>query len=121
MAKKILIVDDETDILSVLEKGLAKKEYSVIKADDGNDALLLVKSECPDLIILDLEMLDMYGGDTVRMLKEDPETKEIPVMFPTGMFPKEEEKEGGRVVAGHVLFAKPYDIERLLTATKKLL
>jgi len=119
--KKILIVDDEMDVLSVLEKGLASEEYSVIKADKGKDALVLAKSERPDLIILDLEMSDMYGGDIARMLKEDPETKHIPVMFLTGMFPKEEEKKGGRVVAGHVLFAKPYDIKELVTAIKRLL
>jgi DNA-binding response OmpR family regulator len=118
--KKILIVDDEMDVLSVLEKGLTTEEYSVIKADKGKDALVLAKSERPDLIILDLEMPDMYGGDITRMLKEEPETKDIPVMFLTGMFPKEEEKDG-RVVAGHMLFTKPYDIKGLVTAIKRLL
>ncbi len=118
--KKILIVDDEMDVLSVLEKGLTTEEYSVIKADKGKDALVLAKSERPDLIILDLEMPDMYGGDITRMLKEEPETKDIPVMFLTGMFPKEEEKDG-RVVAGHMLFTKPYDIKELVTAIKRLL
>ncbi len=118
--KKILIVDDEMDVLSVLEKGLTTEEYSVIKADKGKDALVLAKSERPDLIILDLEMPDMYGGDIARMLKEEPETKDIPVMFLTGMFPKEEEKDG-RVVAGHMLFTKPYDIKELVTAIKRLL
>ncbi len=118
--KKILIVDDEMDVLSVLEKGLTTEEYSVIKADKGKDALVLAKSERPDLIILDLEMPDMYGGDITRMLKEEPETKDIPVMFLTGMFPKEEEKDG-RVVAGHMLLTKPYDIKELVTAIKRLL
>lgn len=119
--KKMLIVDDEMDVLSVLEKGLAADGYSIVKADKGKDALVLAKSERPDLIILDLEMPDMYGGDIARMLKEDPETKDIPVMFLTGMFPKEDEEKGGRVVSGHVLFAKPYDIKELVTAIKRLL
>jgi len=60
--KKILIVDDETDALSILEKELASRGYSVIAADNGNDALNLAKSESPDLIILDLLMPDMPGG-----------------------------------------------------------
>lgn len=124
--KKMLIIDDEMDVLSVLEKGLAEEKYSVITADNGKDAITLAKSERPDLIILGLEMPDMYGGDIARMLKEDPETKDIPVMFLTGMFPKEEEPKGGRVVAGrvvagHVLLAKPYDIKELVVAIKKLL
>jgi len=119
--KKILIVDDERDALFILEKELAARGYSVIAADNGNDAIVLAKSKHPDLIILDLEMPDIYGGDVTRMLREDPETKDIPVIFLTGTFPKEEEGKGGRMVAGHVLFAKPYYIEELVTAIKKLL
>jgi len=119
--KQILIVDDELDVLSVLEKGLAAEGYSVITTSSGNNAIALAKSKRPDLIILDLEMPDMYGGDVARMLKEDPETKNIPIMFLTGMFPKEEEKKGGRLVAGHVLFAKPYDVKELVSAIEELL
>ncbi len=55
------------------------------------------------------------------MLKEDPETKNIPVMFLTGMFPKEEEGKGGRIVAGHVLFTKPYDAKELVNTIRELL
>ena len=119
--KKILIVDDERDALFILEKELAARGYSVIAADNGNDAMVLARSKHPDLIILDLEMPDTYGGDVTRMLMEDPETKDIPVIFLTGMFPKEEGGKGGRMVAGHVLFAKPYYIGELVTAIKKLL
>ncbi len=119
--KQILIVDDELDGLSVLEKGLAAVGYSVITASCGKDVIGLAKSKCPDLIILDLEMPDIYGGDIVRMLNKDTETKKIPVMFLTGMFPKEEERKGGRVVAGHVLFEKPYDILEIVTAIEELL
>ncbi len=119
--KKILIVDDERDVLSMLEKRLTAEKYSVIKADKGEDALVLAKSEHPDLIILDLEMPDMYGGDITRLLKEHPETKNIPVMFLTGMFPKKEEEKGDHIVAGHVLFTKPYDAKELVTTIRKLL
>ena len=78
----------------------------------------LAKTRQPDLIILDLELPDMYGGDIARMLEEDPETKHIPVIFLTGMFPNE---RGSRVIANHVLFEKPYDILRLITAIEELL
>jgi len=103
--KRILIVDDERDALFILEKELAARGYSVIAADNGNDAMVLAKAKRPDLIILDLEMPDIYGGDVTRMLSEDPETKDIPVMFLTGMFPKEEKGSEGRVIADHLLFA----------------
>jgi DNA-binding response OmpR family regulator len=119
--KKILIVDDETDVLAVLEKGLSVEDYSVVKASDGSTALDMAKSEHPDLIILDLKMPDIYGGDVARMLNEDPETKNIPVMFLTGMFPKAGEPDGGRMIASHVLFAKPYEMTELVTTIKTLL
>ena len=89
--------------------------------DNGNDAMVLVKTKHPDLIVLDLEMPDMYGGDITRMLSEDPEAKDIPVVFLTGMFPKEGEGKQGRMIAGHVLFAKPYNIEELVTVMRELL
>ncbi len=119
--KNILIVDDEKDVLSVLEKGLTSEGYSVITASSGNDAIGLAKSRHPDLIILDVLMPGMDGGEVARKLKEVPETKDIPVMFLTGMFPKKEERKNGRVAAGHVLFEKPYDILELVAAIEELL
>jgi len=119
--KRILIADDENDALFILKKELTARAFSVIAVDNGNDAMVLARTKHPDLIILDLEMPDMYGGDVTRMLSEDPETKDIPVMFLTGMFPKEGEGEKGRMVAGHVLFAKPYRIEELVAAIEELL
>ncbi len=118
---RILIVDDERDALFVLEKELTARGYAVIAADNGKEAMLLAKSKRPDLIILDLEMPDMYGGDLTRILREENQTKDIPVIFLTGTFPKEEQGKEGRMVGGYVLFAKPYYVDELVTAIKKLL
>jgi CheY-like chemotaxis protein len=119
--KNILIVDDEQDVLLVLEKGLTAEGYSVITASSGNDAISLAKSRHPDLIILDVLMPDMEGPEVKRKLKEDPETKDIPIIFLTGMFPKREDDQDGRIVAGYVLFEKPYDILKLVFAIEQLL
>ena len=119
--KNILIVDDEQDVLLVLEKGLTAEGYSVITASSGNDAISLAKSRHPDLIILDVLMPDMEGPEVKRKLKEDPETKDIPLLFLTGMFPKREDDQEGRIVAGYVLFEKPYDILELVFAIEQLL
>jgi CheY-like chemotaxis protein len=121
VSQKILIVDDEQDTLSVLGKGLTAEGYLIIKADNGGDALVLATSERPDLIILDVLMPGMDGGEVARRLKGIPETEDIPVIFLTGMFPKREEEEEEHTVAGHVLFNRPYDILKLVTAIRKLL
>lgn len=118
--KKILIIDDERDALFILEKELASKGYSVISADNGNDALKLAKSQYPDLITLDIWMPVMDGTEIAAKLKEDPETKDIPVIFLTCLFSKKEEKEQGCVIGGRVFIAKPYSIEGLSAQIEKL-
>jgi len=119
--KKILIVDDEKDTLFILERGLAARGYSVITADNGYDAIVLAKSKRPDLIILDIAMPDMDGGEVSGRLKEDPKTKDIPIMFLTALVSKAEEKKKDHLLAGNVLIAKPYGIEELLTQIEMLL
>jgi DNA-binding response OmpR family regulator len=119
--EKILIVDDERDALRILEKELAARGYSIIAADNGNDALNLAKSEHPDLIVLDIWMPDMDGSEVAARLKEDLTTKDIPIIFLTCLFQKREEEEQGRVVAGKVLMAKPYSIRALSTRIRELL
>ena len=119
--KKILIVDDEKDVLSVLEKGLTAEGYSVITASSGKDAIGLAKLRQPDLIILDVLMPDMDGGEVARKLKGLPETKDIPVIFLTGMFPKRKESEDFRMVDDNVLFDKPYDILNLIRVIENVL
>ncbi len=118
--KKILIVDDEKDALFILERELAARGYSVIVADNGNDALDLAKSEHPDLIILDIWMPGMDGPEVAAKLQENPKTKDIPVIFLTCLFQKREGEEQGRVVAGKVLIAKPYSIDGLSAQIERL-
>jgi len=118
--KKILIVDDERDALSILEKELTARGYSIVTTDNGREALDLAKSEHPDLIILDIWMPDMDGSELAARLKEDLITKDIPIIFLTCLFQKREDEEQGRVVAGNLLIAKPYDIRALSTEIRQL-
>ncbi len=119
--KKILIVDDEMDVRLVLEKSLAAEGYSVITARNGFDALSLAKAECPDLIILDRVLGDMPGEEVAAKLKEDDKTKNIPIIFLSALFSKKDEIEKGHVFRGYVMFAKPYEKQKLITAIRKLL
>ena len=83
MAHKILVVDDDVDVLSVLETVLVASGYTTVLSPDGEDALNKVSSEKPDLIILDL-MLPKLDGHSVNIkLKEDPKTANIPVIIIT--------------------------------------
>jgi len=118
--RKILIVDDEMDALLMLEKRLVAEGYSVITATNGTDAIALAKSQRPDLIILDIVMPDIGGGEVAGWLKAVPETKNIPVIFLTALLSKTEEHRENHVITGNT-FAKPPDTEELLAYIKRLL
>jgi len=121
MAKRILIVEDEMDAGLVLEKSLTVEGYSVITAYNGNRALTLARLERFDLIILDRVLGDMYGEEVATRLKEDSKTKDIPIIFLSALFSKTEELKQDNTSDGNAMFAKPYDIEKLLIAIENLL
>jgi len=81
---KILIVEDDQDIVDVLKMALTKAGYEVDYAFDGEEALNKVKSFKPDLILLDLMIPKIDGGTVNSKLKERPETANIPVIVITG-------------------------------------
>ena len=121
MDKKILIVDDEKDTLAVLEKALTAEGYSIITADNGKDAIMLAKSKQPEIIMLDILMPGMDGAEVAARLKENPETKNIPVIFLTCLLSKKEQGEKeGHVIKGYVFIAKPYSVEELLAQIERL-
>lgn len=117
--KKILIVDDEPDVLGVLGKRLAGAGYQVIKAESGEDALAKAKTELPNLIVLDIIMPDMDGGEVARRLKEEPLTKDIPTIFLTCLYTRREEKKEGHLVKENFFVAKPYNPTEILDIIRK--
>jgi two-component system sensor histidine kinase/response regulator len=118
---KILIVDDEMDVRLVFSKRLTNDGYRVITAENGNDGLSLAKSHQPDLIILDIGLPDMHGGEVALQLKQQAETANIPVIFLTCMYTKTQEVEKNHMVGANLMFAKPYDPEEVLVAIRKIL
>lgn len=83
LKRKILLVDDEPDILEFMEYNLVKEGYQVSTAKNGSEAIEAAKKEIPDLIILDIMMPDMDGIETCRTLRELPEFKNILIAFLT--------------------------------------
>ncbi|MBU0995993.1 MAG: response regulator [Proteobacteria bacterium] len=83
--KKILVVDDEKDVLTYLTTLLEDNGYETVSAGDGLKGFDLAKSEKPDLITLDITMPDQSGVRTYRYYKEDEELKDIPVIIVTAI------------------------------------
>ena len=83
MAKKILLVDDEKHIVRLVQVNLERMGHTVITAYDGPEALEKVKTDKPDLIVLDVMMPQMDGFEVLKRLKSDPTTRDIPVIMLT--------------------------------------
>lgn len=79
MNKKILVVDDEDDILHFLELVLREKGYDIVTASGGHEALTRAQMERPDLILLDIMMPQMDGWEVLKLLRVDEDTAQIPV------------------------------------------
>ncbi len=120
MAKKILIIDDEVDVLKVLKFRLEKSGYEVITALDGIKGLELAVHEHPDLVILDIMMPGGDGYSVCEKLKRLSATATLPVVF---LSAKTEDKDVSRGYQSGALFyiKKPYDPEFLLDIVKKAL
>jgi CheY-like chemotaxis protein len=86
MAKKVLIIDDDTDFREAIATVLDAKGFQVIHAEDGKDGFAKAKSESPDIVLLDVMMTTKTEGfDVARSLVDDDKTKNIPVVLITGI------------------------------------
>lgn len=119
--KKILVVDDEIEILAHLANFLKRAGYQVFFTDKGKEALQIAAQESPDLIILDLIIPDMYGGDIACELAKDPKTASTPIIFLTGLLTKGEEEGFRKKYGKHHIMAKPIIPSDLETLLKKIL
>ncbi|MEO1367596.1 MAG: response regulator [Acidobacteriota bacterium] len=79
-ARKILAIDDEPDVLQVLSTVLERSGFTVATSPNGTDGLIKAHVETPDLILLDIMMEEMDGWETLRLLKLDERSRDIPVL-----------------------------------------
>ena len=112
---KILIVDDNEIDLELLEAILMNLGFkNIITSESGKEAIRLAEEHQPDLFFIDINMPGMTGGEFRGLLKQNPVTKDIPVIFISGMISKEEEKQlGGRFASGDFIIAKPFSREKI--------
>ncbi len=116
--KKILLVDDEEDIIKINMRRLADSNYDVISANDGKEGLEKAEKEAPDLIILDVMMPKMDGLQTLVKLKDNPKTSHIPVIMLSGRGEKAALNKA-RVSGAADFIDKPFNGDMLMEAVKK--
>ena len=121
--KKILVIDDEPDVVTFLTTLLEDNDYTTVSAKNGVEGLAKAKSEKPDLILLDITMPEKSGVRFYRDVREDPNLKDIPVVMVTGVM-KEFEKfisTRRQVPPPDGYISKPVDTAKLLETIAGLL
>ena len=118
--KRILIVDDERDIVKALMIRLQGAGYDVVTAFDGAQGVFMAHKEKPDLIILDIRMPAGNGFSVAQRLKRSTHTFTIPVIFLTGS-PDKGSEEKAMALGARFYIKKPYDPEELLDAIRRAL
>jgi len=113
MKKKILVVDDEDDILNFLELVLSEKGYDVVTASGGQEALTRAQLERPDLVLLDIMMPQMDGWEVLKLLRVDEETAEIPVAMLSARTEARDRVQGLQEGAIDYI-CKPFSLSELL-------
>lgn len=120
MREKILIVEDEKDIVKMLEYNLKKEGFRVISASDGEDALDLAVREHPDILLLDLMLPGIDGLEVCRSLKKESRTSSIPVIMLTAKG-QESDKVVGLELGADDYITKPFSPRELVARIKAVL
>jgi two-component system cell cycle response regulator DivK len=117
---KILVIEDNEQNRDALSRRLERRGYEVIMAPDGRQGVTMAHAECPDLILMDLNLPDVDGWEATQLLKGAPETCTIPIMAMTAHAIAGDQERALQAGCDDY-HAKPVDFPRLLTQIEALL
>jgi DNA-binding response OmpR family regulator len=120
MKKKILIVDDEKDMVDIVAIRLEAAGYEWISAFDGEEGLDKARRERPDLIVLDLMLPKLDGYKVCRMLKSDEKYRDIPIILFTAQAQKKD-SDAGKEAGSDAYIVKPFEPQVLIDKIGELL
>ena len=115
---KILVADDEKEVLDIMARKIQEQGYDVVKASDGNDALEKIIREAPDVILLDINMPGRNGFEILKDVRENPTaSKWQPVIIVSACNELDDLRKGYKLQADHYI-PKPCSIEDIIKAIK---
>ena len=118
--KRVLLVDDEKSFTSLLKLNLEETgDYEVRVENWPEDAVRAAREFKPDIILLDIIMPRLPGGDVAALLEDDPELKEIPIVFLTAAVRKHQVEENDGIICDRPCLAKPSTLEEVIAAITK--
>ena len=120
LEKKILLVDDEPNIIMALEYALKKQNFEVYIARDGKEALQILESNTPDIVLLDIMMPNVDGYQTLAYIKEKTHLKSTKVIFLTAKNKASDVEKGLKLGADKYLI-KPFSVKKIIAEIEELL
>ena len=120
--KRILIVDDEPDLAHLLKRGLEFTEKFEVRVENSaKEAVTAAREFMPDLVLLDVMMPEMDGGEVAARFAKDEKLKHIPIFFLTAIVKEDELAKGSHSIGGRKLFTKPVNLDQLIAAIDEVL
>ena len=117
---RILVVDDDPDILDVMQITLSEENYEIFKASDGEEALKIIRSKPLDLVLLDYNMPKMNGWQVCKEVKKDILLRHLPIIMVTGKG-EVSDKIGGINAGADDYVVKPFEPKELLARIRMIL
>jgi CheY-like chemotaxis protein len=118
--KKLLLVDDDEAVLDFMQAKLGSR-YSLVTTNASENVVKLARAEIPDLIVCDVDMPEMDGGDVSAALYGDDQTRDIPVLFLTGLASPSDLKQNKGQIGGRPAISKNAPVEQLLARIESLI
>ncbi|MBD3293168.1 MAG: response regulator [Armatimonadia bacterium] len=120
MARKLLLVDDERDLVFYTKLFLEEKGYEVTEAYDGQQALDILEDFRPDLVLLDVTMPRLTGWDVLKQMQENPKTADIPVLMLTARS-EDADKARGWELGVTWYQTKPFELDEIAMVIERIL
>ena len=121
MNRQVVCVEDEPEMIDLYRLILNRKGFDVTGADGGKEGLETIRTQKPDLVLLDLMMPDMDGWEVYKQLKSDPDTKNIPVIVVTAKAQSIDKVLGLHIAQVDDYISKPFSPQELLDSVAKVL
>ncbi|HEX9723588.1 MAG TPA: response regulator [Vicinamibacteria bacterium] len=118
--KKILLADDESNLRTLVHTTLEDAEYEILEATNGTEALEMAKKERPDLLVLDWMMPGLSGIEVAKLLRDDPDTADIPIIMLTARG-QEKDREKVKALGAYAYLLKPFSPLQLLEKVRDAL
>lgn len=119
--KKILIIDDDRDLSYLLKRALSYSNCDALISNNSLEGIALAKNQKPDLILMDIRLPDLNGVELAKILKSDPATQKIPVMFITALMKEDKQYTITVDDSNYAIVTKPFEIKSLVNKIQALI